>query len=239
MPLKPVAPTKTSRRKLPKTEAAPTPQQPKPTQSPETLPTNTRAIAPSSRQVMPLYNTAQVAHNLNFPEFNPDHYFARNLFTVSSPLQRTTKSEADRMVQEIEEQRQTVRVVQANLGLNRDIVKAGSEQQKLVGDVIDYGTIGMRNQTKFIQYQIAGTDQATALVKLDQSNERFNQEETILNGMLTMTPLIAQEWQYRQELKRSKIEDLRTAVLRASSQMDERLSALSSEFQQDMQSLGS
>jgi hypothetical protein len=187
---------------------------------------------------MPLYNTAQVAHNLNFPEFNPDHYFARNLFTVSSPLQRTTKSEADRMVQEIEEQRQTVRVVQANLGLNRDIVKAGSEQQKLVGDVIDYGTIGMRNQTKFIQYQIAGTDQATALVKLDQSNERFNQEETILNGMMTMTPLIQEEWLYRQQLKYSKIEDLKTAVLRASSQMDERLSALSSEFQQDIQSLG-
>jgi hypothetical protein len=57
--------------------------------------------------------------------------------------------------------------------------------------------------------------------------------------MLTMTPLIAKEWQYRQELKLSKIADLRNAALRASSQMDERLSAMSSEFQQDMQSLGS
>jgi hypothetical protein len=148
MPLKPVAPTKTSKRKLPKTEPAPTPPTATQTHQPQLQTTNTRAIAPSSRQVMPLYSTAQVAHNLNLPEFNPDHYFAKNLFTVSSPLPRTTKSEADRMVQEIEEQRQTVRVVQANLGLNRDIVKAGSEQQKLVGDVIDYGTIGMRNQTK-------------------------------------------------------------------------------------------
>jgi hypothetical protein len=174
---------------------------------------------------------------LNFPHFDPNSYFAQDLFSVSSSLPRTTKTEADRAVQAIEEQRQTLRVAQSNIELNRDVVKTGALQQKLWGQVIDHSTIAMTNRTKAIQYRTEGVNQATALAKLDQAQERFNQEESILAGMRGITPLISEEWKQRKELKLSKINDLRLAVLKASAQVDAQMQALSGDFQQDLQSL--
>jgi uncharacterized Zn finger protein len=96
----------------------------------------------------------------------------------------------------------------------------------------------MVNGTKYLQLQTAGTDQMTAQVKYEQAIERLNQEEFILTGMRGITPLISVEWSARRELKLSKIQDLKTAVLRASAKMDGQLDALASDFQNDVQSLG-
>lgn len=49
---------------------------------------------------------SQVGNALTFPKFDPNSYFASDLFTDSSPLNRTTKEQADEMIQSIEEKRQ-------------------------------------------------------------------------------------------------------------------------------------
>lgn len=109
----------------------------------------------------------QVPHGLTIPTFDPNNHFAFDLATDSSKLAVTSKVDADSMVQSIEGKRQTVRVMVANIGLNTDIVKAGNDFRKLEGAVIDYATTGVNNETKYVNYQVAGVNKTIALNKLD------------------------------------------------------------------------
>jgi len=236
MPLSNKSPERTTSKKQPKTDTAPSVAQPKESRR-NTAQTQATTTALMARAVAPLLSLDGIEHGLNFPSFDPNTFFASDLFTVSSALPRTTKAEADAMVQAIEEQRQSLRIAQSNIELNRDVVKTGTLQQKLWGQVIDFATVGMSNRTKAIGYTTAGVDQATALIKLDQAQERFDQEETVLLGMRNITPLIGEEWKQRQALKRSKIEDLKLAVMQASSKVANQIEAMGSDFQQDLQNL--
>jgi len=165
----------------------------------------------------------QIPHGLTIPSFDPNNHFASDLATDSSSLQVTSKVDADSIVQNIEGKRQTVRVMVANIGLNTDVVKAGNDFKKFEGAVIDYATTGVNNETKYVNYQVAGINKTIALNKLDQTNEKLFQGQAVLTGMRAITPLITEEWQARKSLKVSAINDLKTKAMRGSSQMDNQL----------------
>jgi hypothetical protein len=162
-------------------------------------------------------------HGLNITEFDPNNHFASNLFADSSTLERTKKKDADSLVDSIEEKRQTLRIAKANIALNSDVVTIGKDYQKLVGNIIDFSTTRINNQTKFVGYQSASVNQEVAYVKLSQVQEKLTQEGVVLNGMKELTPLIVEEWVQRKALKVSKIADLKGAVHLANSKLDAQL----------------
>jgi hypothetical protein len=180
---------------------------------------------------------SQVNNTLAFPKFDPNSYFSKDLFTDSSPLNRTTKEDADAMVQSIEEKRQTVRVATANIQLNQDVVKAGNEYLKLEGLAIDYATTGVNNETKFVNYQVAGVNKEIALNKLDQSRERLTQGQLTLAGMQSITPLISQEWEQRRHLKLSQISSLKIEATKAREALEPKMMQLSQNFRQELEEL--
>ncbi len=180
---------------------------------------------------------SQVNNTLTFPKFDPNSYFATDLFTDSSPLTRTTKEAADEMVQSIEEKRQTVRVATANIQLNQDVVKAGNEYLKLEGLAIDYATTGVNNETKFVNYQVAGVNKEIALNKFDQATERLTQGQLILAGMQSISPLISQEWEQRRNLKLSQISSLKIEATKAKEALEPKMMQLSQNFRQELEEL--
>ncbi len=180
---------------------------------------------------------SQVNNTLTFPKFDPNSYFAPDLFTDSSPLTRTTKEAADEMVQSLEEKRQTVRVATANIQLNQDIVKAGNEYLKLEGLAIDYATTGVNNETKFVNYQVAGINKEIALNKFDQATERLTQGQLTLAGMQSITPLISQEWEQRRNLKLSQISSLKIEATKAKEALEPKMMQLSQNFRQELEEL--
>jgi hypothetical protein len=180
---------------------------------------------------------SQVNNTLTFPKFDPNSYFAPDLFTDSSPLNRTTKEQADEMVQSIEEKRQTVRVATANIQLNQDVVRAGNEYLKLEGLAIDYATTGVNNETKFVNYQVAGVNKEIALNKFDQASERLTQGQLTLAGMQSVTPLISQEWEARKSLKLSQISSLKIEATKAKEALEPKMMQLSQNFRQELEEL--
>jgi hypothetical protein len=174
---------------------------------------------------------------LTFPKFDSNAYFAADLFTDSSPLNRTTKEQADEMVQSIEEKRQTVRVATANIQLNQDVVRAGNEYLKLEGLAIDYATTGVNNETKFVNYQVAGVNKEIALNKFDQAAERLTQGQLTLAGMQSVTPLISQEWEARKSLKLSQIISLKIEATKAKEALEPKMMQLSQNFRQELEEL--
>jgi hypothetical protein len=174
---------------------------------------------------------------LSFPKFDPNVYFSTDLFKDTSALNRTTKENADELVQSIEEKRQSVRVAVANLQLNQDVVKAGNEYQKLEGLAIDYATTGVNNETKFVNYQTAGVNKEIALNKFDQATERLSQGQLTLAGMQSLTPLITDEWEQRRALKLSQISSLKIEATKAKEALEPKMMQLSQNFRQELEDL--
>ncbi|BAY59551.1 hypothetical protein NIES2135_64280 (plasmid) [Leptolyngbya boryana NIES-2135] len=179
----------------------------------------------------------QVNHGLDIPEFQPNQWMAKDLFTNSSPLPETSQAEADQAVLSIARKRQTLRIVRENIGLNRDIVGAATEHQQLLGAVIQYSTELVNNQTKFVKYTDAGVKQQIAAVKLSQSQEQFTQETIALDGLRQMTPLIQEEWNERLELRRAKINGLREQTLNANARLASKRQELEAMFNVEFQTI--
>lgn len=199
--------------------------------------TNTTRPALITNTAQSFTGLSQVNNTLTFAKFDPNSYFATDLFSDSSPLTRTTKEQADEMVQSIEEKRQTVRVATANIQLNQDVVKAGNEYLKLEGLAIDYATTGVNNETKFVNYQVAGVNKEIALNKLDQASERLTQGQLTLAGMQSITPLITQEWEARKSLKLSQISSLKIEATKAKEALEPKMMQLSQNFRQELEEL--
>lgn len=200
-------------------------------------PTSTAKPALTTNTAQSFTGLSQVNNTLTFPKFDPNQYFATDLFKDTSKLERTTKETADELVQSIEEKRQTVRVATANIQLNQDIVKAGNEYLKLEGLAIDYATTGVNNETKFVNYQVAGVNKEIALNKFDQATERLTQGQLTLAGMQSITPLISQEWEARKSLKLSQISSLKIEATKAKEALEPKMMQLSQNFRQELEEL--
>lgn len=232
---KPSTSTK-KRGRPPKTESVPETPQDTPTAPSET------ALAPipqnqPQKPVEAYTALTQVPHGLTIPTFDPNTYFAGDLFTNSSTLQETEKSVADEAVESIEKKRHTLRIVGANIALNTDVVKTANDYRKFEGTVIDYATTGVNNEIKFVNYQTAGVNKDIAINRLDQSRERLTQGQNTLAGMRSITPLINDEWTARKSLKSSQIKSLQLAATQAKDELQPKLMQVSQEFKQEIESL--
>lgn len=180
---------------------------------------------------------SQISHGLTFPTFDPNTYFATDLFSNSSSLQETEKEDADKAVESIEKKRHTLRIVGANVALNTDIVKTATDYRKFEGFVIDYATAGRNNETKFVNYQTAGLNTDIAINRFDQTQERLTQGQKTLQGMKSITPLIDDEWQARKSLKQSQIKSLEVAAIQAKEALEPKLMQISQDFRQELNDL--
>ncbi|MBE9182452.1 hypothetical protein IQ268_28285 [Oculatella sp. LEGE 06141] len=170
------------------------------------------------------FDLSHIGHGLTIQTFDTNANLSPSLYEDLSPLPRTSKLDADRAVESIEEKKQTLRIIQSNLSLNQEVVRTGVSNEKLIGNVIDFATAKTNNQSKFIGYQAAGVNLSTAEVKLQQAKERHAQESIALGGMKDLTPLIEEEWDQKKKLKQSRIEDLRASVYIANAKIEQAMS---------------
>jgi hypothetical protein len=189
------------------------------------------------KKVQAYTGLSQVPHGLNISSFNPNDYFPQDLFTDSSPLNKTEKENADADVESIEKKRQTVRVGVANVALKTDLVKMANDERKFEGAVIDYVTTGVNNEIKFINYQTAEVNRDLATNRFDQAQERLIQGQKVLAGMQSITPLIDDEWEQRKSLKQSQIHSLKVAAVQAREALEPKLMQLSQNFREELADL--
>lgn len=230
--------------KPPKTEPTPelkdSPVAPTFTTTPTTQPVDTQLRVTVTRvreEPLAFTGLTQIDHGLTLPTFDANSYFATDLFSNSSSLNETSKEEADKVVESIEKKRNTLRIVAANIGLNQDVVKVATDYRKLEGMVIDYGTVLVNNETKFINFQTAGVNKDIAINKFEQANERLLQGEKTLTGMKRITALIDEEWNQRVSLKQSQISSLKIAATEAKQALEPKLLQISESFRQELDDL--
>ncbi|MBE9233309.1 hypothetical protein IQ231_16935 [Cuspidothrix issatschenkoi LEGE 03284] len=143
--------------------------------------------------------------------FSPSDYVASNLFSDSSTLPRTSKQEADKIVQAISEKRETLRLIGANLQLNTDVFKTGSLSEKMNQASITYQIDGVNTQSKMVALEGANVNLLIAQSKLNQTQEKLNHQNIELHGLQGETPLRQRYWEAKLSLIESRISQVELA----------------------------
>jgi len=180
---------------------------------------STLDVAVNSPQTFTAFN------NLNLPTFNPESYLATNLFTDSSPLPQTPRVDADRALKGIQEKRETLRIVGANLQLNNDALKVGSLSEKMTQAGIDYQSAKIGTEIKMVGFESQRVNLAIATSKLSQTSERLNHETITLEGLQRETDQRRRFWEEKYQLGESRI----TQVQLAKYQLDAKIGAIEAE----------
>jgi len=164
----------------------------------------------------------EVFGGLTLPQFHPGEHLATDLFTDSSPVPRTKKVDADKIVEAINERVETLRIVDANLGLNTAIIKAGTKSEKMMQAGIEFGTSKINTDTKLIQFNDAVVQNEIAFSKLNQSETRLEHEQITLHALRNETDQRRRYWQSKHQLGESRIKDVQLAV----SKLDAKLGSI-------------
>jgi hypothetical protein len=143
--------------------------------------------------------------------FNPSDYVASNLFSDSSTLPQTSKSDADKAIQSISEKRETLRLIGANLQLNTDAYKVGSLNEKMTQAAITYQIDGINSQSKMVGLDAANVNLQIAQSKLNQTQEKLNHQNIELAGLQSETPLRQRYWEAKLSLIESRISQVELA----------------------------
>lgn len=167
-----------------------------------------------------------VAHGLNITQADPNSILPSKLDSVSSGLAPTPKAEADKAVEQVEQQRQTLRVMSANVDLQKDALSLAKGQRQVEAGAIQYATEGLKVDTAGVGYQSAGVDLEIAQVKLAQRSEVLAQKQIELAGTVANTPLIQTQQQLKTDLLESKNASLKTAIESVQQRLQEQLRQL-------------
>ncbi|MEA5504422.1 hypothetical protein VB735_15120 [Halotia wernerae UHCC 0503] len=137
-------------------------------------------------------------------------------------MPKTSKLEADAIVESIEEKRQTLRVAGANLDLNADVLKTGVKSEKMTQAAIDYGTAKVNTDTKLTQFETAQVQYEIGLTKLDQTHEKLSHEQVTLEGLRNETDQRRRFWHEKYNLGESRIKQVQLAKY----QLDAKIGAI-------------
>jgi hypothetical protein len=162
---------------------------------------------------------------LKLTTFTPDSYLANDLFTNSSPLPETSQQDADKICESVEKKKQTLRVVNANLELNSELLKIGAKNEKMLQSGIDYGTAKINTEIKLTQFENAKQQHQITLTKLAQTTEKLEHENVTLEGLKQETDQRRRFWQEKHALGESRIKQVQLAKY----QLDAKIGAIDTE----------
>ncbi len=192
----------------------------------ETLQPSTSSNSNSSSNFSSNFNPGNFSHEgQNLPTFDPSQFLANNLFADSSTLPKTSKVEADKAIQSIQEKRETLRIVGTNLQLNTDALKVGSLSEKMSQAAIDYSSSKIGTNIKLINLEAQKVNYAIAGSKLGQVSEKLNHENITLEGLRLETDQRRRFWQEKYNLGESRIAQVQLAKY----QLDAKIGAIEAE----------
>jgi|LakMenE01Jun11ns_1017448.scaffolds.fasta_scaffold9645309_2 chaperone required for assembly of F1-ATPase len=161
---------------------------------------------PTPINPVPIPNSPQAISS-----FIPSEYIANDLFSDSSNLPQTSKSDADKAIKAISEKRETLRIIGANLQLNTDVYKVGSLNEKMNQAAISYQIDGINSQSKMVALEGANINLQIAESKLHQTQEKLNHQNIELSGLQAETPLRQRYWEAKLSLIESRISQVELA----------------------------
>ncbi len=151
-------------------------------------------------------------------------------YTADGNIPEMSAAEANQQKLKLQRQTNAIEVRHEKIKLGRKVVKAGTEQINLIGDVVDYATAGINTATKFIKNEIANVQFQTEHSKLTQSQELLTQQNIATEGTINLTEGIRTEWELKQQRQFAKNSGLKLEVEGAIQEIERKREELASKL---------
>ncbi|BAY67222.1 hypothetical protein NIES22_73850 (plasmid) [Calothrix brevissima NIES-22] len=154
----------------------------------------------------------KVGNQYGIEQINLSEFITGNPYQASDSIPEMKAADANREKLKIQRQNNALDVRLERIKQNRKITTIATEERRLLGDLVDFETVGIETATKVVKNQIADTRYRIEQSKLEQTEEQLQQQQIATQGTLNLTEGIRLEWQLKLENQQAKNDRLRLDI---------------------------
>jgi hypothetical protein len=159
-----------------------------------------------------LKKASDISSKYGVNEINVSELLGTDPYKADADIPEMKASDANKEKLRIQRQNNALDVRLEKIKQSRKVVDIATEQRRLIGDFVDFATVGIETATKVVKHQIADTKYRVEQSKLEQTEEQLEQQQIATQGTLNLTEGIRQEWQLKLENQQAKNDRLRLDI---------------------------
>lgn len=154
----------------------------------------------------------QVGSQYGIEQLNLKELIGGNPYAANDSIPEMKAADANREKLRIQRQNNALDVRLERIKQNCKITTIATEERRLLGDLVDFETVGTETATKVVKNQMADTKYRIEQSKLEQTEEQLEQQQIGTQGTLNLTEGIRLEWQLKLENQQAKNDRLRLDI---------------------------
>ena len=159
-----------------------------------------------------LNKASVIASEYGINEIEISDLLGSDPYKADASIPETKAADANREKLKIQRQNNALEVRLEKIKQGRKVVAVVTEQRRLIGDFVDFSTVGIETATKLVKNEIADTRYQTEQSKLEQTEELFYQQRVATQGTMNLTHGIEDEWDLKFQLQATKNDRLRLDI---------------------------
>jgi hypothetical protein len=159
-----------------------------------------------------LSKASEIASEFGIKEIEISDLLGSDPYSADATIPEMKAADANREKLKIQRQNNALEVRLEKIKQGRKVVAVATEQRRLIGDFVDFSTVGIETATKVVKNQIADTKYQIEQSKLEQTEELLYQQRVATQGTMNLTHGIEDEWQLKFQLQATKNDRLRLEI---------------------------
>jgi hypothetical protein len=155
---------------------------------------------------------SEIASKYGIEEIEISDLLGTDPYTADANIPEMKAADANREKLKIQRQNNALEVRLEKIKQGRKVTAIATEQRRLIGDFVDFATVGIETATKVVKNENADTKYQTEQSKLEQSEELLYQQRVATQGTMNLTHGIEDEWALKFQLQGTKNDRLRLDI---------------------------
>lgn len=159
-----------------------------------------------------LSKASNIASEYGIKEIEISDLLGSDPYKADANIPELKAADANKEKLKIQRQNNALEVRLEKIKQGRKVVAVATEQRRLIGDFVDFSTVGIETATKVVKNEIADTKYQTEQSKLEQFEELLYQQRVATQGTMNLTHGIEDEWDFKFQLQATKNDRLRLDI---------------------------
>lgn len=159
-----------------------------------------------------LNKASEIASEYGIAEIEISDLLGSNPYSADANIPEMKAVDANREKLKIQRQNNALEVRLEKVKQGRKVVAVATEQRQLIGDFVNFSTVGIEVATKVVKNEIADVKYQTEQSKLEQTEELFYQQRVATQGTMNLTHGIEDEWALKFQLQGTKNDRIRLEI---------------------------
>ncbi|MGI8501124.1 MAG: hypothetical protein ACR2LR_08280 [Hassallia sp.] len=159
-----------------------------------------------------LSKASEIASEYGIAEIEISDLLGNDPYSADANIPEMKAVDANREKLKIQRQNNALEVRLEKIKQGRKVVSVATEQRRLIGDFVDFSTVGIETATRVVKNEIADVKYQTEQSKLEQTEELFYQQRVATQGTMNLSHGIEDEWALKFQLQGTKNDRIRLDI---------------------------